>query len=156
MCFAIQPVISKLCTLQNIAIKLTCNGGKSDHVTPYYSKLGMLKLQALYKHDVAKNVFGFHKTVSLPHFNTSFLRHPKYFPGTLGLRQTCATYIYLSIQLPDYKKVLSIRSKNLEHNISKSKKQIKKFYKLLLQKILYKLLFNHPTIKIKEIFVFSC
>ena len=28
----------KLCTLQNKAIKLICDGKKSDHVTPYYSK----------------------------------------------------------------------------------------------------------------------
>ena len=34
-----QTYMSKLCTLQNKAIKLICDGKKSDHVTPYYSKL---------------------------------------------------------------------------------------------------------------------
>ena len=39
--------MSKLCILPNKAItgKLICDGSKSDHVTPYYSKLDMLKLQ---------------------------------------------------------------------------------------------------------------
>ena len=51
--------MSKLCVLQNKAIKLICDGKKSDHVTSYYSKLNILKLQDLYKHEVAKIVFQF-------------------------------------------------------------------------------------------------
>ena len=51
--------MSKLCILQNKAIKPIYDGKKSDHVTPYYSKLNILKLQDLYKHEVAKIVFRF-------------------------------------------------------------------------------------------------
>ena len=36
--------MSKLYILQNKAIKLICDGKKSDHLTPYYSKLNVLKL----------------------------------------------------------------------------------------------------------------
>ena len=44
---AIQPIcptyMSKLCILQNKAIKLTCDGKKSDHVRANYSKIKQIK-----------------------------------------------------------------------------------------------------------------
>ena len=54
-----QTYKSKLRILQNKAIKLICDGKKSDHVTPYYSKLNILKLQHLCKHEVVKYGFRF-------------------------------------------------------------------------------------------------
>ena len=49
--------MSKICILQNKATTFIGNGKRSDHVTPYYSKLNILKLRDLYKHEVAKIVF---------------------------------------------------------------------------------------------------
>ena len=41
------------------AIKLICDGKKSDHITSYYSKLNVLNLQNLYKHEITKIAFWF-------------------------------------------------------------------------------------------------
>ena len=41
------------------AIKLICDGKKSDHVTPYYSKLNILEFQDLYENEVVKIAFRF-------------------------------------------------------------------------------------------------
>ena len=51
--------MSKLCILQNKTIKVIIHGKKSDHVTPYHSKLNTLKRQDLYEHEVVKIVFRF-------------------------------------------------------------------------------------------------
>ena len=55
----IQPLCPNYVSYRKKAIKLICDGKKSDHVTPYYSKPNILKLQNLYKHEVAKIVFRF-------------------------------------------------------------------------------------------------
>ena len=61
-----STIMSKLCILKIKAIKMICDGKKSDHVTPYYSKLNILKLQELYKHEVVKIVFRFSQDNILP------------------------------------------------------------------------------------------
>ena len=59
-----------------------------------FDKYFILKLQDLCKNEVVIIVFGFlHKTISFPHFNIYFLRHPKYLPVTQGPQQTPAAYI---------------------------------------------------------------
>ena len=72
----------KLCrpTWQNKAIKLVFDGKNLAHVTPYYSKLNILKLQDKCKDEVAKIVFQFSRDNLLPHFKTYFLKQPKYLP----------------------------------------------------------------------------
>ena len=68
----------KLLTLQNETIELICDRKKSDHVTPYYSKVNILKLQESYKYEVPNLLFGFYQIILIRHSNTYFLRHPKY------------------------------------------------------------------------------
>ena len=51
--------MSKLCILQNKAIKVICDCKKLDHVTFYNCELNILKLQDLYKHEVVKIAFRF-------------------------------------------------------------------------------------------------
>ena len=54
----IQPICPNYApTVQRKAVKLISDGKKSDHVTPYYSILNILKLQDLYMHEIAKIVF---------------------------------------------------------------------------------------------------
>ena len=48
--------LTKLSTLQNKAIKLSCGGSYQDHVTPYFKELGILKLPDLRDLETAKFV----------------------------------------------------------------------------------------------------
>ena len=102
---------SKLCTLQNKTITLICYDKKSDHVTPYLSKLNTLKLQGLYKHEVAKIVFGFSRDNFPPSFQHLFSKTSE--TSFCYLRSSTIIYelyIYTDIQLPGYKKkVLSFK-----------------------------------------------
>ena len=52
-----KSYLSKLQTLQNKAVKIIGGGKYMDHATPFYSKLKILKIPELYKHEVAKLVF---------------------------------------------------------------------------------------------------
>ena len=48
--------LTKLSTLQNKAIKLSCGGSNQDHVTPYFKEFGILKLTYLRDLETAKFV----------------------------------------------------------------------------------------------------
>ena len=48
--------LTKLSTLQNKAIKLSCGGSYQNHVTPYFKELGILKLSDLCDLETAKFV----------------------------------------------------------------------------------------------------
>ena len=52
-----KSYLSKLQSLQNKAVKIICGGKYMDHATPFYSKLKLLKIPELNKHEVAKLVF---------------------------------------------------------------------------------------------------
>ena len=97
--------MSKLCILQNKAIKLVCDGKKSDHLTSYYSKLSILKLQGLYELGESQTVFGFSREHFSPALQELFLRHPKYLFATQAFQQTSTIYKYLDIQLPIQKSI---------------------------------------------------
>ena len=51
--------LKKLNSIQNKAVKLIGGGNYLDRVTPYYSKLNILKLPDLYKLETAKFVYRF-------------------------------------------------------------------------------------------------
>ena len=52
-----KSYLSKLQTLQNKVVKIIGGGKYMDHATPFCSKLKILKIPELYKHEVAKLVF---------------------------------------------------------------------------------------------------
>ena len=52
-----KSYLSKLQTLQNKAVKIIGGGKHMDHATLFYSKLKILKIPELYKHEGAKLVF---------------------------------------------------------------------------------------------------
>ena len=51
---AAQKHISKLFTLQKLAVRSICNVGKREHTHPLFKHLGILKLNDIYNHQVGK------------------------------------------------------------------------------------------------------
>ena len=79
--------LTKLSTLQNKAIKLSCGGSYQDHVTPYFKELGILKLPDLCDLETAKFVhLHFLKEIS-PQLSNMFVKTSKISTGLT--RSTC-------------------------------------------------------------------
>jgi len=68
---ASKSSLSKLCTLQNKAVKIIDGGNYRDHATQFYAKLKILKISNLFKHEVAKAVFQ-HYRQNLPPLLSNF------------------------------------------------------------------------------------
>ena len=95
--------------LQNKALKLVCDGKKSDHVTPYYSTLNISKLQDLYKHEVVKTVFRFSRDNLTPTLQHLFSK-----TSEISFRNTRYPANIFNLYIPRYttirfQKVLSIK-----------------------------------------------
>ena len=145
--------MSKLCILQNKAIKLICDGKKSDHIISYHSKLNISKPQDLYKHEVSKIVFRFTRD-NLP----PTLQHLFFKTSKISIRNTrSSTNIYnlyvFQYTTTRFLKRIKYQGLKIWNQISpKLKKQIKQKFQPLLHKFLDQLAldlyFNHPSIKI--------
>ena len=150
--------MSKLCILQNKAIKLICDGKKSNRVTPNYSKLNTLKLQDFYKHEVAKMVFRFLRDNLRPTLQHLFSK-----TSEISFRYTrCSTNIY-NLCIPRYTttrlqksikyqgvKIWNKISPNLENKSNKNFNRCDK--KFFINSYYTFILFIHPS---KYIFILS-
>ena len=105
-------ILSKLQTLQNKAVK-TIGGGKYlDHATPFYSKLKILKIPKLYKHEVAKLVyFTINVNVSQLYCQTFSLKLTKFL-------KSLHVYQALPIILP-HTFLFTKQTTNMEQNSNK-------------------------------------
>ena len=128
--------MSKLCILQNKAIRLTCDSKKSDRVTPYNSKLNILKLQDLYKHEVAKIVFRFSRDNLLPTLQHLFSKTSEIsFRNTRSSTNVYNLYIprYTTTRLQKSIKYQGVKVWNkISPNLKKSNKNFNRCYKKFL------------------------
>ena len=129
--------MSKSYILQNKAIKLICDGKKSDHETRYYSKLNILKLQNLCKYEVAKIVFRFSQDNFPPTLQCLFSKTSEiFFRNTRSSTNIYNLYIlrYMTTRLQKSIKYQGVKiwnkvSPNLKN---KSNKNFKRCYKKFL------------------------
>ena len=69
--------LTKLSTLQNKAIKLSCGGSYRDHATPYFKELGILKLPDLCDLETAKFVHLHFQKKLPPQLSNMFVKTSK-------------------------------------------------------------------------------
>ena len=102
-----KSYLSKLQTLQNKAVKIIGGGKYMDHATPFYSKLKILKIPELYKHEVAKLIFTIIINVFHLYCQTFTLKLTKYLKS-VHVHQALPTILpctFLFTKQPDFKKV---------------------------------------------------
>lgn len=68
-----KSYINKLGILQNKAVRIVAGGNWSDHVTPFYKKLNILKIKDLYNYEIAKFMHKYHNK-SLPGTFATYLK----------------------------------------------------------------------------------
>ena len=66
--------LTKLSTLQNKAIKLSCGGSYQDHVTFYFKQLGILKLPDLRDLETTKFVHLHFRNKLIPQLSNIFVK----------------------------------------------------------------------------------
>ena len=116
-------------------LNLSVMAKKSDHVTPYYSKLNTLRLQDLHKHKVAKMVFWFSRHNLTPSIQHLFSKTSKI--SSFNTRSSTNIYI---LNIPQYtttrlRKSIKYQGIKIWNKIASYPKTKQKFPPLL-QKIL--------------------
>ena len=101
--------LKKLNSIQNKAVKLIGGGNYLDRVTPYYSKLNILKLPDLYKLETVKFVIDLCTIPFLNLFVTFVLRLVKSLVVQQDLQTTVTVFIFLAITPTDYSEVSNIK-----------------------------------------------
>ena len=79
-----SSLVSSTPPLQNKAVKLIGRGNYLDRVTPYYSKLNILKLPDLYKLETAKFVYRFMHNTLPQSFSDFFIKVSEIYSMVVG------------------------------------------------------------------------
>ena len=103
--------LKKLNSIQNKAVKLIGRGNYVDRVTPYYSKLNILKLPDLYKLETAKFVYRFMHNTLPQSFSDFFVKVSEIYGRRLqqDLQATVTVFMFLVITPTDYNEVSNIK-----------------------------------------------
>ena len=103
--------LKKLNSIQNKAVKLIGRGNYLDRVTPYYSKLNILKLPDLYKLETAKFVYRFMHNTLPQSFSDLFVKVSEINGRRLqqDLQATVTVFLFLAITPTDYNEVSNIK-----------------------------------------------
>ena len=102
-----KSCLSKLQALQNKAVKIIGGGKYMDHATLFYSKLKILKIPELYKHEVAKLVFHHYHQRLPPLYRQTFTLKLTEFLKSVHVHQALPTilpYTFLFTKQPDFNK----------------------------------------------------